>query len=146
MFHLWAGAIIEVSIPICISIIIVLTVFSDFYPGAFRILGHIISAVVELLEFFIFIQVHIHTIVCMVELVGESYIIIPGTDKISGSRILCPSETTVIGNFGFSFCCGTSRFSGNKYHTSRCFCSINGTRRCIFQYRNRFDIICIDLI
>ena len=135
------------SVPVEVTVIIVLSVISYLNPRAVRMLGHVIPAIIEFLKSSVRLGI-LENILCSVrrvihELINDHHMIISGPDEICRSGVCLPSETAIVLNAGivstFSSLCGDEHDSG------RCLRTIDGTGRCILKHGYRLDVVRVDL-
>ena len=125
MFLLWSCLTIKVIIPIEVSIIVILAIVTDYRPRSIRILRLVITSVIKHLQIFISIICHQLTLISLIKLIDDTYMVITRMDKVGRSRILLPTYTTIISNSSLASRVLTT-LGRNQNDTRRSLGSING--------------------
>ena len=135
----------EVVIPVEVGIVAVRTVVLHDNPGTLGILGLVVATLIKHLHLLGRIVGEVGSILRVVGLVDQTYLIVTRRHVVGRSRILRPSETAVEAHRSLTGLVGT-RFGRNQNHTLRSGGSVDGSGRSIFQDRDRLNIVGIDHI
>ena len=130
MLLLRTHTVIEVSVPVEVSVIVVLSVITYLYPWTVRMLGHVVPALIELLQSAILLSEAedvLGTVGRVVhELVHDHYMVISCPYEVCRSGVCLPSEASVVLYAcivaALTCLCGDEHDSGRCLRTIDCTC------------------------
>ena len=132
MLRFRACLVQQVVVPVEVSEIEICVCFGLVrnHPRARRVLSLVVAALLQHLQLSVGISPCAIALGVVIELIGQSDIIITGCDIVRGSGIVGNTETPVVGNLRLSV---SAALGGNQDHAGRSLRTIDGTGGCVLE-------------